>query len=430
MAGAAATVADPSATVGEKAKTTAAAGAEAAVTAAVSAAATPLAGAAVGAVTGKVLRSRWTTYAIVAACLTPVLAGILAVASAATLVNQAGTLLLGAGAEGQQGADWEDGYCYFPGVNDGEDGPLRTLLTAEQSANARTIVSTVVGRGLGARDAAIAVMTALTESSLRNVEYGDEVGPDSRGLFQQRDSWGPLEVRMDPAQATGLFLDRLTAEGLKLYRTSTLVNADESSRATFAPWMVAQSVQISAFANGSNYEAKYSQAVSVVRAIMGDSATSLADPWVAPTGGDGGSVSNCADGSMGELPPSERAGAAIAFARAQIGKPYVWAAAGPSTFDCSGLTMRAYEAAGVSMPRDSRSQYGWGLDNGKAVPLADAQPGDLIFWGRSQTVTSSIYHVAIYLGEDTLLHAPQAKSHVKIAPVHNKQSLMPFAIRP
>lgn len=141
-------------------------------------------------------------------------------------------------------------------------------LSAEQTTNLQVIVETTTERGLPAEDAVIAVMTALTESSLINVDHGDIAGPDSRGLFQQRDSWGPLEVRMDPAGATGLFLDALTAPGLKVYGGLGLINTGEGSRQQVAPWIVAQSVQRSAFADGSNYRKQYQRALSHVASLM------------------------------------------------------------------------------------------------------------------------------------------------------------------
>lgn len=102
---------------------------------------------------------------------------------------------------------------------------------------------------------------------------------------------------------------------------------------------------------------------------------------------------------------SGRGGTAIKYALAQIGDKYVFGAAGLLTWDCSGLTMRAFAAAGVSLPHSSRAQYAYG----KAVAKKDLQPGDLVFFGKP------ISHVAIYLGPDRMLHAPRKGSQVKIA---------------
>ena len=102
---------------------------------------------------------------------------------------------------------------------------------------------------------------------------------------------------------------------------------------------------------------------------------------------------------------SGRGGIAIKYALAQIGDKYVFGAAGLTYWDCSGLTMRAFAAAGVSLPHSSRAQYNYG----KAVAKKDLQPGDLVFFGKP------ISHVAIYLGPDRMLHAPRSGSRVKIA---------------
>lgn len=179
----------------------------------------------------------------------------------------AGVAVLGsAGGATSSGSD-----CYGTSTGAGPE------LSDEQQANAAAIVSTVSGRGLPTQDAVIAVMTALTESSLINVAHGDVAGPDSTGLFQQRDSWGPRDVRMDPTGATNLFLDALTSPELKVYGAGELVNAADTSRYQLAPWVVAQSVQRSAFADGSNYRVNYSRAASVVAGLTGAQAS--ADGW-------------------------------------------------------------------------------------------------------------------------------------------------------
>jgi cell wall-associated NlpC family hydrolase len=102
---------------------------------------------------------------------------------------------------------------------------------------------------------------------------------------------------------------------------------------------------------------------------------------------------------------SGRGGVAIKFALAQIGDKYVFGADGLTYWDCSGLTMRAFAAAGVSLPHSSRAQYRYG----KAVAKRDLQPGDLVFFGKP------ISHVAIYLGPNRMVHAPRSGSRVKIA---------------
>ena len=102
---------------------------------------------------------------------------------------------------------------------------------------------------------------------------------------------------------------------------------------------------------------------------------------------------------------SGRAGIALKFALKQIGDKYVFGADGMVYWDCSGLTMRAYEAAGVSLPHSSSAQSRMG----KSIPFNQKQPGDLLFFGRP------VSHVAIYLGGGKMVHAPRSGSRVKVA---------------
>jgi cell wall-associated NlpC family hydrolase len=102
-------------------------------------------------------------------------------------------------------------------------------------------------------------------------------------------------------------------------------------------------------------------------------------------------------------PPSVRggAGAAIAEAQRQLGKPYVWGAAGPDSFDCSGLTMWAWRAGGVSLPHYTGAQY----SSTTHISMSAIQPGDLIFY-------SGMDHVALYVGGGRIIHAPHSGSNV------------------
>jgi cell wall-associated NlpC family hydrolase len=110
---------------------------------------------------------------------------------------------------------------------------------------------------------------------------------------------------------------------------------------------------------------------------------------------------------------SAKGEAALAWARKQLGKPYRFGATGPNAFDCSGLTLGAWKAAGVSINRTSQAQF----RNGQAVAKSDLQPGDLVFF------YSGISHVALYVGNGIVLHAPHTGSNVKYA----KLDSMPFA---
>ena len=97
---------------------------------------------------------------------------------------------------------------------------------------------------------------------------------------------------------------------------------------------------------------------------------------------------------------------ALSVARAQLGKPYQWAASGPSSFDCSGLMMFAWHAAGVDLSHNSYAQQ----DETKAVPVDKMQPGDLVFYPG---------HVGMYIGHGEMIHAPHTGANVEIAPLQS-----------
>ncbi len=104
--------------------------------------------------------------------------------------------------------------------------------------------------------------------------------------------------------------------------------------------------------------------------------------------------------------PSGGAAAAIAFARAQVGEPYRYGAAGPNSWDCSGLTMMAWAQGGTSLPHYSAGQY----TASTPISVGQLQPGDLLFWGSQP---SSIYHVALYVGDGMMVHAPRTGKDVE-----------------
>ena len=114
-------------------------------------------------------------------------------------------------------------------------------------------------------------------------------------------------------------------------------------------------------------------------------------------------------------PPPSSGGAsqAIAFAKAQIGEPYSWGAAGPGAWDCSGLTMKAWASAGRYLPHWSVGQY----QATSHISSSQLRPGDLLFWGTSSS-PSSIHHVAMYLGGGMMIHAPRTGQDVQIVSMY------------
>ena len=123
-------------------------------------------------------------------------------------------------------------------------------------------------------------------------------------------------------------------------------------------------------------------------------------------------------GPMPAVPTSERAAMAIKFAMAQVGKSYVYGAAGPSAFDCSGLTMRAWGTSGVGLPHSSKAQFA----TGTKISEAQLQPGDLVFY------YTPISHVGMYIGNGKIVNAQNPSAGVRVTDLH----AMPYvgAVRP
>ncbi|MFF7747708.1 C40 family peptidase [Streptomyces sp. NPDC007971] len=135
-----------------------------------------------------------------------------------------------------------------------------------------------------------------------------------------------------------------------------------------------------------------------------------------------GSRSTGSTGSTGSVGSyASRADKAVAFARAQIGKPYVSGASGPGSYDCAGLTQAAWRAAGVALPRTGRDQ----ARAGTPVPLADLLPGDLVFFHGDSS------HVGICTGDGKLVHAPTPGGCVREEPVYQwGESVVHSVVRP
>ena len=231
-------------------------------------------------------------------------------------------------------------------------------LDADQLANATSVVQAATRLAMGSRAAAIGVMTALTESSLRNLDHGDDAGPDSRGLFQQRATWGSLETRMDPASASHLFFQAL---------------AQVPGWRQMPPWVAAQAVQRSAFADGRNYAASYQLAVRVERAVRSGSASTAAcvasGTWL--------------DADHGQLPGADRA---IARAYGHVGHRGYFQL-------CARLAANIW-GRGRSGYASASDQWSEMVASGNAHPDRRPPLGALLFWSTS----GPSGHVAVYVG--------------------------------
>jgi cell wall-associated NlpC family hydrolase len=283
-------------------------------------------------------------------------------------------------------------------------------LDAEQASVVRTTIGVVKGRGLAERVGVMVIAGERQESSLRNLDHGDR---DSVGVLQQRPSqgWGTPAQLQDPVYAVGKFLDRVVQ--VPNYLTAPLAD-------------VIQTVQRSA---DSSLYAKWEPLATALTAAF----------W------SGAPTVTCSGGAAG-MPPTQQAKGALERAHLMLGKPYCWVggdANGPTHgtggdgcdgstagFDCSGLTLYAWSPF-LKLAHFTGDQY----NEGRHVPLKDAQPGDLVFLANA---TDGNHHVAMIwsttgdgTGSGEIVEAQDFN-----VPVHlrawrgvNEPEAMPYAVR-
>jgi hypothetical protein len=223
-------------------------------------------------------------------------------------------------------------------------------LDNEQQSNLAVIRAVGQRLGVGTKGQVIGIMTALTESTLRNVDHGDAAGPDSRGLFQQRAGWGPLELRMNPEGASKLFFQALL---------------DLPGWAAMQPWAAAQAVQRSAFADGANYRRNYELATHLLEQ----------------------QPNTCAAWQLTDSDELPGAQAAVAKAMAMVGQTGYHQLCARLAANIWGRDRAGYVSAA--------EQWNAMVDSAQARQ-GDRRPplGALVFWS-----TSGPYgHVAVYVG--------------------------------
>ncbi|MEU1398393.1 C40 family peptidase [Micromonospora zamorensis] len=283
------------------------------------------------------------------------------------------------------------------------DWPGQGSWTSDQVGNAATIVSVGAEMQVPRYGWEIAVATAMQESTLRNLGHlGADNDHDSLGLFQQRPSqgWGTPEQILNPEYAAR-----------KFYRRLVEVDGWQSMPLTRA----AQAVQRSAFPDAyAKWQPEAEQLVAAISDGLDIVCTSDGGDGLPPLDDVG-----LPDGLL--LPADPQLRAVVSFTLAQRGKPYVWGAEGPDSYDCSGLMMAAWAKAGVRIPRVTADQ----VHTGVAVPsLAAMRPGDLIFIPGSDGTMSRPRHVGMYIGTDRggrqyLVQAPKTGDVVKVVAASN-----------
>ena len=265
-------------------------------------------------------------------------------------------------------------------------------LSAAQLANAQIIAQVGINMGVPTPGEAIAIATALQESGLQNLNYGDR---DSLGLFQQRPSqgWGNPAQILTPTYAAQQFYSRLLqVPGWRSMSTTDAAQAVQRSGFpdAYAKWQDEAQALATSFTGGLNCTPEDSNNITVAAAAANAAGYHIPAGVPAPIA------------------------TAITFALAQIGKPYIWGGTGPDGWDCSGLMMMAYHAAGIAIPRGSIAQSTVGM------PIYDTdqlQPGDLLFVPGSDGTVTAPGHVGMYLGHGVLVEAPHSGLTVQLSPL-------------
>lgn len=283
----------------------------------------------------------------------------------------------------------------------------------DQVPNAKAVVATGLAMRIPSRGQIVALATALQESGLRNLAYGDR---DSLGLFQQRPSegWGTAAEVMDPGHASAEFYAALRR--VPGWEALTIGQA-------------AQAVQRSAYPDA------YEKWVPLATALQTAIEPLLTTAGRAATGHAAQSATShsatCADGLDGPAPdgalpagyvvPSDapaQAQIAVRWALNQLGTPYQWGGRctdphGPDPMgrcDCSSLVQQSYRQAGITLPRTTYEQ----VTTGKPASVRALRPGDLVFTEGSATRPE---HVGMYIGSGLVVHAPHSSAEVRVEPL-------------
>ncbi|MFC9677899.1 C40 family peptidase [Streptomyces sp. NPDC056949] len=293
--------------------------------------------------------------------------------------------------------------------------------STEQIPNAKTIQDTGVAMKVPARGQIIALATALQESGLRNLDYGDR---DSLGLFQQRPSqgWGTATQVRDPVQASTKFYEELLR-----------VSGWQSMTVTQAAQAVQHSGSPDAYARRELLATALQKAIATSLPMestsfkSGSEDTQDAEPSSVLAGcdtggdGDGAKFGPVPAGSVPKgykiptaAPKTVRT--AIRWGLGQLGTPYQWGGECSDPHgqdpmgrcDCSSLMRASYKAGGVSISRTTYTQ----VKEGKAVSVDTLKPGDLLFTRGTAKVPE---HVGMFIGEGLILQAPHTGDVVKIS---------------
>ena len=282
-----------------------------------------------------------------------------------------------------------------------------------QDADASSVVAAVLRRQAAQAQAQQVAAAQAAESARASAQAQvDSAAAETANIQNQQSA---MIAQLATLRSTSVALERARQDGLK---------AEAEARAAAAAKAAAQARSVAAAQARAGREAVQRQAAAAAEAqrlrqlAANQPVRSAQAPDPAPS-------PPSAPSPVSDAPVPSRGGvsAVIAFARAQIGKPYQWGAAGPDTFDCSGLTLMAWAQAGVNLSH--YTGYQWAET--RRVPLSDLQPGDLVFFGDSGPTS---HHMGLYVGNDMMINAPNTGAFVRYDNIYSFSGLLPYGGRP
>ena len=299
-----------------------------------------------------------------------------------------------------------------------EELELKVEIAGERLAGARDELGRVVSREVSANQELSELSQAAQSSRAATNER-------VRALYMSGGEAGLYASVLDGGSILDVF-GRLDAVDRVLERDRATAAADARAVAE-ATRLQTELTALSA--RQTELEATASEAEHEVRGLLEEHRTALADAGAeirrltaelqaarAAAAAEAAAAQLGATGPLPtQLPPvGTPAGDALRAADSVRGVPYVYAGNGPGSFDCSGLTVWSYAHAGIGLPRTSRQQW-W---VGPHPALAELQPGDLLFWAYDVNNPATIHHVAIYVGDGWMIHAPHTGDVVRYARVY------------
>jgi cell wall-associated NlpC family hydrolase len=276
-------------------------------------------------------------------------------------------------------------------------------LDAEQMGNAHTIATVTAERHLPVYAAVVAVTTSYTEASLHNSAVRSD--HDSEGLFQQRVSLYTKAVADDPVKATNAFLDRLV--GVPNWQTNPVGVDAQTVQISEHPERYQPNVALAEQIISQFWAAAAASALAPTPGTTSPTSTSttIAPQPICAGGGGAGKIAGPTGNNIAGtttipagfmISGSAKGQTAVRFALQQLGKPYVFGAAGPDSWDCSGLTMGAWAAAGVALPHWTVNQAAMGTP--ESLDLTEAVGGDLVLIAGSDGTPQAPGHVGMVAG--------------------------------